>query len=83
MQIQNFADRVVVDGRDYVIAYSRVSITNGGASPKTVSPGASPELVPPNEPGGAIAAAYLNWMGHAVGWPSPRWCAASCSRRSG
>ncbi|HWI73568.1 MAG TPA: NAD(P)/FAD-dependent oxidoreductase, partial [Baekduia sp.] len=27
---------------------------------------------PPHQPGGAIAAAYLNWMGHAVGWPSPR-----------
>jgi len=27
---------------------------------------------PPQKPGGAIAAAYLNWMGHAVGWPSPR-----------
>jgi phytoene dehydrogenase-like protein len=27
---------------------------------------------PPHLPGGAIAAAYLNLMGHAVGWPSPR-----------
>ncbi|WCB95432.1 4,4'-diapophytoene desaturase (4,4'-diapolycopene-forming) [Baekduia alba] len=27
---------------------------------------------PPNKPGGAIAAAYLNLLGHAVGWPSPR-----------
>jgi phytoene dehydrogenase-like protein len=27
---------------------------------------------PPQKPGGAIAAAYLNWLGHAVGWPSPR-----------
>jgi phytoene dehydrogenase-like protein len=27
---------------------------------------------PPHMPGGAIAAAYLNLMGHAVGWPSPR-----------
>jgi len=27
---------------------------------------------PPHKPGGAIAAAYLNWMGHTVGWPSPR-----------
>jgi phytoene dehydrogenase-like protein len=27
---------------------------------------------PPQKPGGAIAAAYLNLMGHAVGWPSPR-----------
>jgi phytoene dehydrogenase-like protein len=27
---------------------------------------------PPRSPGGAIAAAYLNLLGHAVGWPSPR-----------
>ena len=27
---------------------------------------------PPEKPGGAIAAAYLNLLGHAVGWPSPR-----------
>jgi phytoene dehydrogenase-like protein len=34
---------------------------------------------PPNKPGGAIAAAYLNWMGHAVGWPSPRGDASGLS----
>jgi len=27
---------------------------------------------PPRRPGSAIAAAYLNLLGHAVGWPSPR-----------
>jgi phytoene dehydrogenase-like protein len=27
---------------------------------------------PPEKAGSAIAAAYLNLMGHAVGWPSPR-----------
>jgi phytoene dehydrogenase-like protein len=27
---------------------------------------------PPQGAGGAIAAAYLNLLGHAVGWPSPR-----------
>ncbi|QEC50370.1 NAD(P)/FAD-dependent oxidoreductase [Baekduia soli] len=27
---------------------------------------------PPHRPGGAIAAAYLDLLGHAVGWPSPR-----------
>lgn len=27
---------------------------------------------PPQAPGGAIAAAYLNLLGHTVGWPSPR-----------
>jgi phytoene dehydrogenase-like protein len=27
---------------------------------------------PPDRPGGAIAAFYLNLLGHAVGWPSPR-----------
>jgi phytoene dehydrogenase-like protein len=27
---------------------------------------------PPQSAGGAIAAAYLNLLGHAVGWPSPR-----------
>jgi phytoene dehydrogenase-like protein len=26
---------------------------------------------PPDKPGSAIAAVYLNLMGHAVGWPSP------------
>jgi phytoene dehydrogenase-like protein len=28
--------------------------------------------VPPSGPGSAIAVAYLNLLGHAVGWPSPR-----------
>ena len=28
--------------------------------------------VPPTGPGSAIAVAYLNLLGHAVGWPSPR-----------
>jgi phytoene dehydrogenase-like protein len=28
--------------------------------------------VAPNRPGSAVAAAYLNLLGHAVGWPSPR-----------
>ena len=27
--------------------------------------------VPPNGAGSAIAASYLNLLGHAVGWPSP------------
>ena len=27
--------------------------------------------VPPDKPGSAVAAAYLNLLGHAVGWPSP------------
>ncbi len=27
--------------------------------------------VPPNSAGSAIAAAYLNFLGHGVGWPSP------------
>lgn len=27
---------------------------------------------PPAKPGSAVAAAYLNILGHAVGWPSPR-----------
>ena len=27
---------------------------------------------PPNRPGSAIAAFYLNLLGHAVGWPSPK-----------
>jgi phytoene dehydrogenase-like protein len=31
---------------------------------------------PPEAPGSAIAAAYLNLLGHAVGWPSPRGGAA-------
>ena len=28
--------------------------------------------MPPTGPGSAIAVAYLNLLGHAVGWPSPR-----------
>ncbi len=28
--------------------------------------------VPPDSAGSAIAAAYLNFLGHGVGWPSPR-----------
>jgi phytoene dehydrogenase-like protein len=28
--------------------------------------------MPPERPGSAIAAVYLNLLGHAVGWPSPR-----------
>jgi phytoene dehydrogenase-like protein len=27
---------------------------------------------PPQKPGSGIAAAYLNFLGHAVGWPSPK-----------
>jgi phytoene dehydrogenase-like protein len=34
---------------------------------------------PPQKPGGGIAAAYLNLLGHAVGWPSPRGGAGALS----
>jgi phytoene dehydrogenase-like protein len=45
---------------------------DGGAARAWLYGAAMHGDTPPQKPGGAIAAAYLNWMGHAVGWPSPR-----------
>jgi phytoene dehydrogenase-like protein len=45
---------------------------DGGAARAWLYGAAMHGDTPPRKPGGAIAAAYLNWMGHAVGWPSPR-----------
>lgn len=45
---------------------------DGGAARAWLYGAAMHGDTPPHKPGGAIAAAYLNWMGHAVGWPSPR-----------
>lgn len=45
---------------------------DGGAARAWLYGAAMHGDTPPDKPGGAIAAAYLNWMGHAVGWPSPR-----------
>jgi phytoene dehydrogenase-like protein len=47
-------------------------VFDGGAARAWLYGAAMHGDTPPNKPGGAIAAAYLNWMGHAVGWPSPR-----------
>jgi phytoene dehydrogenase-like protein len=47
-------------------------VFDGGAARAWLYGSAMHGDTPPNKPGGAIAAAYLNWMGHAVGWPSPR-----------
>jgi phytoene dehydrogenase-like protein len=45
---------------------------DGGAARAWLYGAAMHGDTPPHKPGGAIAAAYLNWLGHAVGWPSPR-----------
>ncbi|WP_445149501.1 phytoene desaturase family protein [Baekduia sp. Peel2402] len=45
---------------------------DGGAARAWLYGAAMHGDTPPQKPGGAIAASYLNWMGHAVGWPSPR-----------
>jgi hypothetical protein len=46
ISITNFADRVVIGGNPFVLAYTRVSVTNNGSSTVTVPPGGSgPNLV--------------------------------------
>jgi phytoene dehydrogenase-like protein len=44
----------------------------GGASRAWLYGSAGHGDVPPTDAGSAIAATYLNLMGHAVGWPSPQ-----------
>ena len=45
---------------------------DGGAARSWLYGAAMHGDTPPHKPGGAIAAMYLNLMGHAVGWPSPK-----------
>lgn len=45
VKIQNFGNKVVVNGNDYVVAYSRVSITNNGDKEVILDPKASLELI--------------------------------------
>jgi phytoene dehydrogenase-like protein len=47
-------------------------VFDGGAARAWLYGAAMHGDTPPDRPGGAIAAMYLNLMGHAVGWPSPR-----------
>jgi phytoene dehydrogenase-like protein len=54
-------------------------VFDGGAARAWLYGSAMHGDTPPDKPGGAIAAAYLNWMGHAVGWPSPRGGASGLS----
>ncbi len=44
----------------------------GGGSKAWLYGAATHGDAPPGRPGSAIAAFYLNLLGHAVGWPSPR-----------
>jgi hypothetical protein len=46
VSITEFADRVVMAGRPYVVVYSRVRVANPTAHSVTVDPGASTALVP-------------------------------------
>lgn len=55
VKISNFADKVTIDGNDFVIAYSRVSITNHMDTTISHDPGASANLIPLSSPNKMIA----------------------------
>src|SRR5262245_18987413 len=46
VSITNFADRAVIGGSPFVLAYTRITVTNNGTATVTVPPGGSgPNLV--------------------------------------
>jgi phytoene dehydrogenase-like protein len=69
-------------GPQATAAFARLLITStaglgtrlfeGGGSRAWLYGAAMHGDTPPDRPGGAMAAFYLNLLGHAVGWPSPR-----------
>ncbi len=56
IKIMNFGDKVCIDGNDFVIAYSRVSITNNSVETKNINPGASGRFIKLNSAGNTILA---------------------------
>jgi hypothetical protein len=80
VRIENFADKVKLDGKGhFVVAYSRVSITNKGKTARTMSPKASPEMIAFGEREATIApgatrhfdfATVLDRYGRVTGWPA-------------
>ncbi len=56
IKIINFGDKVVFDGNDYVIAYSRVSIRNNSSKTVSLSPQPEGELINLNNPGNTVKA---------------------------
>ncbi len=66
VKISNFADKVTIDGNDFVIAYSRVSITNLMDREIYQNPGASGLLVPLNDPSRNIAPGTTTNFDYAI-----------------
>ncbi|MCJ8014729.1 Ig-like domain-containing protein [Paenibacillus sp. KQZ6P-2] len=79
VKIMNFGDKVTLNGKDYVIAYSRVSITNPTSENKELSPTPSPQLITLNSPNKQVKpketvhydyAIAVDRFGHKYDWPS-------------
>ncbi len=78
VKIMNFGDKVTIGGNDFVVAYSRVSITNNGTQQVTLSPGASTTIAlttPSNDvgPGQTVNhdfAVALDRFGASYAFPS-------------
>ncbi len=66
VKIANFADKVTIDGNDFVIAYSRVSITNKMDKEIYQDPGASGILTPLNNPSRNIAPGATTHFDYAI-----------------
>ncbi len=54
VKISNFADKVTIDGNNFVVVYSRVSVTNHMKTDISPFPGASANLIPLNSPNKSI-----------------------------
>jgi len=79
VKIQNFGNKVVVNGNDFVVAYSRVSVTNHGVVPVTLDPKASQQLLKISgnsstvAPGATVNHDYmilLDKFGKSYAWPT-------------
>lgn len=79
VQIKNFGDKVTLGGNDYVIAYSRVSLTNQSSEVKELAPNPSPQLIlltsgskkiQPGETLNHDFAIAVDRFGNNYAWPS-------------
>ncbi len=79
VKIQSFGNKVVVNGNDFVVAYSRVSVTNHGAAPVTLDPKASSELLKISDSSSTVAPGetanhdymiLLDKFGNSYAWPT-------------
>ncbi|HKE13439.1 MAG TPA: RICIN domain-containing protein [Kofleriaceae bacterium] len=87
ISITNFANRVVIGGNPFVLAYTRVSVTNNGSGAVTVPPGGSgPNLVRLTPAGDSVPAgqtrnhdfvAAIDRFGASVSYPSTATLASS------